>query len=179
MAIAIATAGRHKSVATLAKALFDTKDSPELQARAEAALLKANPGLAAEGGIRPGMRIVMPSRRDLVAKELSGESDDIAEPLLAMAARNAELLRKHVTGPVAAAIEDTKKNAAEVKDVVGRLAASRPEIKSLAAQIQKDAAAEADRIAKGAEAVLSALKQLAKDLPKGSLRDADTVPIKR
>lgn len=179
MAITFATAGRHKSVATLAKALFDTGDSPELQARAEEALLKANPGLAVEGGIKPGMPIVMPSGRDLTPKEAVTKNEDFADPLFATAARNAGLLGKLVAGPVAAAIEEAKKGAAEVKEVAGRLAASRPEIKPLAAQIQKDAAAEADRMTKGAEAVLSALKQLAKDLPKRSLRDVDTAPVKR
>lgn len=178
MPIRIATAGRQKSVATLAKALFETKGSPEVQARAEEALLRANPGIAVEGSIRPGARIIVPSEADLPPKPSAADTDGDADPLVAIARGNAKALNTLVSGPVAKLIEETKKGAGEVKEVVGRIAAARPEIKALVAQIQKDAAAEADRMASGAEAVRAALRQLEKDLPKNEAPDFDFGPVR-
>lgn len=68
MPIRITTIGRQRTVAGLAKALFDTKGSAALQERAEAALLRANPQLAQEGGIKAGLSIIVPAVRDLIPK---------------------------------------------------------------------------------------------------------------
>lgn len=169
MPIRIATVGRQKSVATLAKALFETKGSPEAQARAEEALLRANPGISSEGAIKPGVRVVVPSGPEHAPKALANDIDGDAEPLVAVARANAEALEKLAAGPVARLIEVTKKDAGDVKGVVGRLSAFRPEIKELGAQIIKDAAAEAGRMSQGADAVRAAIKELANDLPKDAL----------
>jgi hypothetical protein len=169
MPIRIATIGRQKSVATLAKALFETNGSPEALARAEEALVRANPGIAAEGAIKPGMRIFVPSGSAFGPKAQADDGDGDAEPLVAVARANAAALDKLVAGSVARLIEETKKGAGEVKEVIGRLSASRPEFKELGAQIVKDAEAEAERMSQGADAVRAAIKQLTKDLPRDGL----------
>ncbi|HVQ07047.1 MAG TPA: hypothetical protein VMS43_01295 [Allosphingosinicella sp.] len=72
MPVRITKIGRQRTVAGLAKALFDTKGSAALQGRAEAALLRANPELAKEGGIKAGMTLIVPRVRDLAAKNEEG-----------------------------------------------------------------------------------------------------------
>jgi hypothetical protein len=166
MAVRIATIGRQKSVATLAKALFDTKGSPEAQAQAEEVLLRANPGIAVAGAIKPGMRIVVPTGPALAAKPSADEIDADAEPLVSVARAQAEALEKHIDGPIARLIAETKKGAGDVKEIVGRLAANRAEFKELGAEIIKNAAEEAARMSKGSDAVRAAIKALGKDLPK-------------
>jgi hypothetical protein len=165
MAVRIATIGRQKSVATLAKALFDTKGSPEAQARAEEVLLRANPGIAIEGAIKSGVRIVVPADTKLSTKPSADDIDADAEPLVAVARAQAEALDKFIAGPVSRLIEETKKGAGDVKEIVGRLAANRPEFKDLGAEIIKNAAGEAERMNKGSDAVRAAIKALGKDLP--------------
>lgn len=169
MAVRIATIGRQKSVATLAKALFDTKGSPEAQARAEEALLRANPGIAVAGAIKPGTRIVVPTDPNLSSKPADDDIDADTEPLVAVARANAEALEKHIAGPVTRLIAETKKGAGEIKEIVGRLAANRPEFKELGADITKNASGEAGRMTLNADAVRTALKALAKDLPADAL----------
>ncbi|WP_299706810.1 hypothetical protein [uncultured Tateyamaria sp.] len=59
----IATLGRERRIATLARRVFDIEGRPrgEAQRRAEMALLRANPQLATEAGFRPGASIVVPT----------------------------------------------------------------------------------------------------------------------
>jgi hypothetical protein len=59
----IATLGRERTVATLARRLYtiEGEDKAELQRRAEAALLRANPRLASGEGFRSGGRVVVPA----------------------------------------------------------------------------------------------------------------------
>jgi hypothetical protein len=67
MPLRITTVGREKTVGGLVKSLLGAKSSKELQERATEALLRANPALAEEGGVRAGMPVIVP---DL------GRSDD-------------------------------------------------------------------------------------------------------
>ena len=60
MPVRHAVVGRHRTIGGLAKALFETGSDPDLQKRAEEALLRANPGLAAEGALVQGRPIVVP-----------------------------------------------------------------------------------------------------------------------
>ncbi len=62
MPTAIATLGREKRIATLARKVFvlERGADPALQRRAEAALLKANPRLARPEGYRVGAKVIVP-----------------------------------------------------------------------------------------------------------------------
>lgn len=64
MPFKIGTVERQRTLKTLARNLYELDDTPELQARAEAALLKANPGLGLEGGLKRGTPVVVPPLRD-------------------------------------------------------------------------------------------------------------------
>lgn len=58
------TLGRERTVATLARKVFDIENQPnaaELQRKAEAAILAANPRLAKREGFNTGDRIVVPA----------------------------------------------------------------------------------------------------------------------
>ncbi|MEO0914970.1 MAG: hypothetical protein AAFY59_18635, partial [Pseudomonadota bacterium] len=59
----IATLGRERRIATLARRVFEIEGPPrgEEQRRAEAALLRANPQLATAEGFRPGAAVVVPA----------------------------------------------------------------------------------------------------------------------
>lgn len=59
----IHTLGRERSIATLARKVFDIQDASgakDLQRRAEAALIAANPSLATPEGFKAGDRIIVP-----------------------------------------------------------------------------------------------------------------------
>jgi len=74
----IATLGRERTVAALARRLYtiDGRTKAEKQRRAEAALIRANPRLAGADGFRSGGRIVVPGISGL---ERSAEVS-VAEP---------------------------------------------------------------------------------------------------
>lgn len=59
----IATLGRERRIATLARRVFEIEGPTggEEQVRAEAALLRANPQLATAEGFRPGLVVVVPA----------------------------------------------------------------------------------------------------------------------
>lgn len=80
MPTTIATIGRERTVARLARRLYQIKGrgSAELQARAEAALIAANPRLASAEGFRTGAHIVVPPVKGLLRTEevSSADADD-------------------------------------------------------------------------------------------------------
>jgi hypothetical protein len=68
MPFKLATIGRQRSLATLARGLYALKDSPGMQERAEAALLRANPVLAGEAPPPAGTVLVVPEIPGLAAE---------------------------------------------------------------------------------------------------------------
>lgn len=69
MPFKLATIGRQRSLATLARNLYALKDAPGMQAQAEAALLRANPILAGEALPPAGAVLVVPEIPGLAAAE--------------------------------------------------------------------------------------------------------------
>lgn len=69
MPFKLATIGRQRSLATLARSLYALKDSPAMQERAEAALLRANPILAGNEPPPAGAVLVVPEIPGLAAAE--------------------------------------------------------------------------------------------------------------
>ena len=72
----IVTLGREKRIATLARKIFSIEgpNSAELQLRAEAALLRANPQLARKEAFQSGATIVVPQLPDLESKPVVDEA---------------------------------------------------------------------------------------------------------
>lgn len=77
MPIAIAILGRERTIATLARKVFqlDASTGSALQRRAEAALLSANPRLATADGFRSGASIVVPSVEGLQPADTVAQAD--------------------------------------------------------------------------------------------------------
>jgi hypothetical protein len=100
----IATLGRERSIATLAKNAYKIvgRDSAKLQLRAEAALLRANPHLATAEGFRYGSAVLVPNVKglqfsDTVAvsrPDASGLTDETSLRLKAGAARIEESFQR-------------------------------------------------------------------------------------
>lgn len=79
----IATLGRERTIATLARRLYkiEGRGSAELQRRAEAALLAANPRLSSAEGFRAGSHVVVPTVSGLkYTAEVSGPRADGKSP---------------------------------------------------------------------------------------------------
>jgi hypothetical protein len=71
MPTTIATLGRERTVATLARRVYqiEGRGSSELQRRAEAALIAANPRLSSSDGFRSGGQVVVPAVPGLTRTE--------------------------------------------------------------------------------------------------------------
>ncbi|HYE29034.1 MAG TPA: hypothetical protein VEA61_12500 [Allosphingosinicella sp.] len=165
MPIRITKVGRQRSLAGLAKALFDTKGSAELQERAEAALLRANPQLAAEGGLKAGATVIVPTVRDLRAKEepaavepppppppsgaRGGRDSEEAEPVLALARQRAESLAELGGRSIEAALAVARRSLRELKseETAAALLAARPDLRDRLETVRGEADKEVKRIA--------------------------------
>jgi hypothetical protein len=112
----IATLGRERTVATLARRLYriEGEGRGELQRRAEAALLAANPRLASPEGFRSGGRVLVPPVAGLTRTEEVVAADANGKGLVSEAVLRLQALESRV--------EDSFKLAADQRrDVLGRL----------------------------------------------------------
>jgi hypothetical protein len=107
MPTTIATLGRERTVATLARRLYqiEGRGSAALQHRAEAALLAANPRLSSAEGFRSGERVVVPAVPGLTRTEEVTTAAAERDGLTVEAA-----LRLHALG---SRIEDRFRSAAD------------------------------------------------------------------
>lgn len=154
MPVSLSTIGRQRTIAGLAKAVFGVKDDPELQKRGEEALLRANPGLAGEGGLKAGTPIIVPDLRDRRTISPSGETAPPAEPIgtAGAAAEIADLAGARLD----AALKEAGVNAKllKTKAVADAIAAARPDLKDKLPAI----AAEVDQEVKRAEEAAAKLR---------------------
>jgi phage tail protein X len=149
MPIRITKIGRQRTVAGLAKALFDTKGSAALQERAEEALLRANPRLAEEGGIKPGSSVIVPEVRDLGAKEAAADGKDESEAAIGLARGRAQALADLGGRSLEAALGGAKRAARELKSeaTATALLAVRPDFRARLEAARGEADKEVKRIA--------------------------------
>jgi len=154
MPVSLSSIGRQRTIAGLAKAVFGVKGDPELQKRGEEALLRANPGLAGEGGLKAGTPIIVPDLRDPRTISPSGETAPPAEPTgtAGAAAEIADLAGARLD----AALKEAGVNAKllKTKAVADAIAAARPDLKDKLPAI----AAEVDQEVKRAEEAAAKLR---------------------
>jgi hypothetical protein len=186
--IRIAQVGRQRSVAGLAKALFDTKGSAALQERAEAALLRANPQLAAEGGIRSGATIIVPAVRDVPPRTeepaaasqpsprgraapaapaaSAGGGEPSREPAIAAARERATALAELGARSIEAALGAAKRSARDLKseETAAALLAVRPDMKERLEAVRGEADKEVKRIAEAGKRLRNVTARALEDL---------------
>ncbi|WP_380874655.1 hypothetical protein ACFB49_00430 [Sphingomonas sp. DBB INV C78] len=175
MPIRIATIGRQRTVTGIAKAVFDVK-GPEALARAEAALIRANPQLADEGGIRPGGRIIVPPVRELrpaapeAAETADAKADD--QPILVLARERAQAMEKLAGEPLEQVIASAKEGLKQLRSqqTVDAILKQRPDLRENLEEIQKGAQEETERLAKDAGLLRETIGRALADLPAGTDR---------
>ena len=170
MPLKLATVGRHRTISALAKALYSLRDDTELQARAEAALLKANPHLADR--LAAGATVVVPDVAGLSTTEAAsslpvhpGPFDDIERDSVARLAKVAERL-------VGVAAEDGKAQRVRLKDpeFVAALARIHPELGQKLPEITEAVAADAKRLQLRARQLQEAVQLVQADLERQASR---------
>lgn len=179
MPIRITKIGRQRTIAGLAKALFDTKGSAALQERAEAALLRANPQLAQEGGIKAGLSIIVPKVRELSANEDAAPATPSPPPSSAAAGVEAEvessigLARSRVQAladlggrSLAAALDSAKRAAKELKseETATALLAAHPDFGERLEAVRGEADKEVKRITESGKQLRDITAQVLADL---------------
>ena len=159
MALKVATIERQRTLAGLAKTLYAVKDAPELQKKAEEALVRANPHLAEEGKLKSGETVVVPDVKGLDrAKDATARFAD--DPL---GDRGAERLRRLSAASeklAAAAAKAGEAAAAALKDrtFTAALAKTHPELKGQVADITAASKADADRLVLRTKQLQDAIK---------------------
>lgn len=142
MPTTIATLGRERTVATLARRLYriEGRGSTDLQRRAEAALIAANPRLASAEGFRSGDRVVVPA-----VSGLERSTDEISAAPVDRRGLNVETaLRLEALG---SRIQDRFRHAAEER----RRMLERLDDPQFVAEARKALPASVDLIAKTGE----------------------------
>lgn len=161
MPVNLTNIGRERTIAGIVKTLVGAKSDAEVRERAEEALLRANPGLGAEGGLKPGAPIVVPdlrvTRRPPHEPEARppGESIRILGPAL-------EALARQVGAPLDAALKDAAESAKSLKtkamaDAVG---AARPDLKGKLSAITAEVEQEVKRAEEAAVKLRAAVGRM-------------------
>lgn len=154
MPVSQSNIGRQQTVAGLVKTLFDVKGEPELQKRAEEALLRANPGLV-EGELKPGTPIIVPDLRDPHTVRPGRETVLPAEAVRAVnagAAALVDLAGARLDAALKEAVDSAK--MLKTKAAADAIATDRPDLKGKLTAI----AAEAEQEAKRATANVAKLR---------------------
>ena len=167
----IATLGRERTVATLARRLYglDQQSDATAQARAEAALLRANPRLASRTGFESGARVVVPAvpgltlAADVQTSRADGEglADETALNLAALQSRITDGLR--AAADTRARIEGTLSDrnfVARARRALPESAEKIAETRTRLAREATDAAAFEARTTKAIEETRTALERL-------------------
>lgn len=155
MPITLATVKRQRTVAGLAKSIFGLKNEPELQARAEAALIRANPHLSGEGRLTAGATIVVP---EVPGLRVSGDAEIAPPPLSLIDEIDSERLARlsKITErlpEIAAQDGDAARAELRNREFIAALGRSHPELRQRLPQIT-------DAVSTDAELMVSRAKQL-------------------
>jgi HPt (histidine-containing phosphotransfer) domain-containing protein len=168
MALSIVKIGRQKTLASLAKAAFklETNDAG-LQAKAEAALVEANPHLANEAGIKAGTEIIVPKVPGLGAIDPSRLANKADASLHRLAAGRAKSLSVAAVAAFADAIETARRNLKELESKeIDHLLQVRPDLIKQMGALSKAAEADIEALRVRSQATEKSIKQASDDLAK-------------
>ena len=166
MTIGTASIGRQRTLAGLAKTLFDLRGSAVTQGEAEAALLRANPHLGESGGFARGDTVIVPELAG--AAPLAGTTlaaGDGGEPFGRIAAQFGELAA-FATKALDAGLDAAKQSAATLQDrsFVAAAGKGRPDLLARLPEIQKAAKDDVEALAAQGALLRAALAQATADL---------------
>lgn len=166
MPVKLSNIGRQKSVAALARAVFGELGKADLP-QAEEALVRANPDLLKEDGLRPGTPIIVP---ELPGPREAGPREGFQLPpeALRLVAAAAGAFASQAGAPLDAMLKESADQAKLLKkaDVADAIAARRPDLR---AQLPQAAAQAEEEVKKTKEAVVklrAAIAQIEKLLPR-------------
>lgn len=166
MPIRTTTVDRQRTLAGLAKDVFDTGNRPEAVERAADALLRANPQLAGNAALKSGMTLFVPRIKGmkLAAGKTRARDDDLVDFVLERARSFAQFAGKPLDQVIAAAegrVKETQSPETE-KAIVG----ARPDLKDQIKVMQEGAQREAERIKVSVERVRVTIAAIVRDLEK-------------
>lgn len=172
MAVSIATLGRERSIATLAKRVYklDDDSSPEVVARAQSALVAANPGLSVSGGFKTGDRVIVPPITGVAVDtgtrtpNKEAGTDTLAEALQALMGK----LSKDSSDAMALARKDAEQTLADmtggkVREIVAKNA---PHLASSLDTVTEAAKKRVEQLKSVQSDLAAALRQAKEDLDK-------------
>lgn len=164
MPLKLAVVGRQRSLASLAKALYALGDNPDHQARAEAALVRANPHLGGDGKPRAGSTLVVPGVPGLATSPTARRAPLAPDPFDKLDRERLERLAKVAERLPDITDEESKSDRALLRDrtFLAALGATHPELQGrlgeIAQTLQADAGAMSLRAKQFAEGVKRALE---------------------
>jgi hypothetical protein len=170
MPIRTTTVDRQRTLASLAKALFDTGNRPEAVGRAVEALRHANPQLAENAALKSGMTLFVPKIANMkLAAGKTRAADDVVVNLALERARSlAQLAGKPLDATIAAAEERARD--AQSPDTVRMILRARPDLKEGIKFMQEGAAREVERVKAAATTFRAIIDAVVQDLQKRSSR---------
>ena len=172
MPVKLATIGRQRTVAGLAKSIFGLKNEPELQARAEAALIRANPQLAEDGRLTAGATIVVPDVPGLRPGDDVRRAALRPSPVDGLDPERLDRLAKVVAKLPEIAVKGGEAARAELKarDFLAVLAKAHPDLRQQLPEIANAVAADAELMVKRAQQLGEAIKLIQADQARQKTR---------
>jgi len=164
MPIRTTTVDRQRTLAGLAKAVFDTGNRPELIEKAVEALRHANPQLGEDAALKSGMTLFVPRIEGMklgAAKAQAGD-EALAELALERANSFAQLAGKPLDAAIAAAQERAKDTLSP--ETLKAILQARPDVEKQIKAMQEGTAREAERIQAAVTNFRVTIKTIVKDL---------------
>lgn len=148
MPIKLATVNRERTTAGLARSIFGIRNEPELQRRAEAALIKANPHLAGDSRLQAGSTVVVPDVPGLSTMNGVHRLPILPTSTHDSQGRRLSRLAKATERLVDIIAQDGEVQRAELKkrDFTAALARAHPDLREQMPQIAEAASSHAERL---------------------------------
>ena len=164
MPIRTTTVNRHRTLAGLAKAVFDTGNHPETIEKTVEALRRANPQLAENAALQSGMTLFVPKVEGVgpgVTRVQTGH-----EALADLAVERAKSLAQLAGRPLDAVMAAARERAEDTRSpaTVRTILRARPDMEEHIATMQAGAAREAERIQAAVEKFRATMETLIEDL---------------
>ena len=173
MPIKFATVNRERTLAGLARSIFGIKNEPELQRRAEAALIKANPHLANAGRLQAGSTVVVPDVPGLSATD-GVRRLPILPPLIEdnhgeRLSRLAKVTERLVD--IAAQDGELRRGELKKRDFAAALARTHPDLREQVPQIAEATSAHAELLVLRAKQLHEAVMRVQADHERRKTRN--------
>ncbi|WP_141340285.1 hypothetical protein [Bradyrhizobium sp. USDA 3458] len=170
MAIRVAKVGSHRTLAAFAKALYNVGNRQEALDMAVLALRRANPQVAEDKALKPGMTLIAPELTAIQRSPTGMRAD--ADVLVSLALARAQALAGLAGEPLEAAVRAAFDRATDAHDpqTVDAILTVRPDLREQINAIQDGAALEFNRIKAAAERARATIDAMTQDIRKRAAR---------